>query len=680
MDILSAVKNKMLEYEKYYAQFGEYTVEKKQNTKKWLEALADNKIPFNGGCTEVRYNSFKEIDFRGPEINNQEWRAQLNRFFWLEPISWEYERTKDKRLAQIAKDTIEAWLDFRSYDGTETNESVWRTTGDNTLSTSIRLGQFNRRGWWGAVPYLKESGYFDDDLIKRMIDSTFEQLNFMKKNITHIGNWRISQLDTMFFLGYCLPGTEEYLDFAVHNINETFHTQVHSDGSHEEHTAGYHDWMKNVFTRYCYVQKNRPDLGLDIDPVLVAKMWNYSLYMYAPDMKRTGLNDSGRWYENADQDTVCSIYNEFIKDRSRFLDDFDLAGNYEFKTENKPSKYFDKAGQFFIKNGWDKSSTMFVFDATVWGGGHCHKARNAVSMYHNGKMLLIDPGTLNYERSDPFCFYGRSTASHSTVRPQRMTQTIIDPVIDKYYEDDVVSLIYSDYSGGYEGTEISLAGTHRRTFLWIKDFAAVVYDNVQCYGGKAQFISAWQSIPGTITENTDQLEAHTDFDDANVYLKAFHYNTPVEQKVYTGSKEPFAGWVAYKGAGLSGGEPAPMIRYETKEQVSRFDIGQVIVPYNGKTKPEIEVKVKDTFVCKIIEMVMENKKVTFISNYIKGAEKGRPAQIAQTEDIYCDGKTAILMFKDGDLEYAYADGCKNLIYKGVQIIKEDKWGEYAKRF
>ena len=127
-----------------------------------MELLAQNKIPFSGGATEVQYKSFKDIDFRGPEINNQEWRAQLNRFFWLEPIAWEYERTKDKRLAEIARESIEAWLDFRTFTGTETNASVWMTTGDNTLSTSIRLGQFNRRGWWGAVPYLNDSGYFDD--------------------------------------------------------------------------------------------------------------------------------------------------------------------------------------------------------------------------------------------------------------------------------------------------------------------------------------------------------------------------------------------------------------------------------------------------------------------------------------------------------------------------------------
>jgi hypothetical protein len=226
MDILSSVKEKMLEYERYYGDFSEYTQEKVQNTKRWMELLAQNKIPFSGGATEVQYKSFKDIDFRGPEINNQEWRAQLNRFFWLEPIAWEYERTKDKRLAEIARESIEAWLDFRTFTGTETNASVWMTTGDNTLSTSIRLGQFNRRGWWGAVPYLNDSGYFDDAFINRMLDSTAQQMEFMKRNITPIGNWRISQLDTMFFIGFCLPGFKDYLDFAVHNINETFFTQV----------------------------------------------------------------------------------------------------------------------------------------------------------------------------------------------------------------------------------------------------------------------------------------------------------------------------------------------------------------------------------------------------------------------------------------------------------------------
>jgi hypothetical protein len=66
MDILSSVKEKMLEYERYYGDFSEYTQEKVQNTKRWMELLAQNKIPFSGGATEVQYKSFKDIDFRGP--------------------------------------------------------------------------------------------------------------------------------------------------------------------------------------------------------------------------------------------------------------------------------------------------------------------------------------------------------------------------------------------------------------------------------------------------------------------------------------------------------------------------------------------------------------------------------------------------------------------------------------
>lgn len=678
MDILSSVKTKMLEYESLCGKFHEYTVEKKENTKKWIECLSQNKIPFSGGATEVSFDSFKNIDFRGPEINNQEWRAQLNRFFWLEPIAWEYERTKDQRLAQIARETIEAWLDYRSYDGTETNASVWATTGDNTLSTSIRLGQFNRRGWWGAVPYLKDSGYFDDAFVNRMLDSTRQQLNFMKNDMTPIGNWRISQLDTMFFAGFCLPGFQDYLDFAVQNINETFQTQVHADGSHEEHTTGYHDWMKNVFTRYCYVQKARPDLGFDIDPFLTGKMWNYSLYMYAPDMKHTGLNDSGRWYEHANEEGVKKNYEEFTSQRKEFLKDFDLADLEEFKTDDKPSAYFDKAGQFFMKTGWDRSSTMFIFDATIWGGGHCHRARNAVNMYYNGKMLLIDPGTLNYERSDPFCHYGRSTQSHNTVSPFGMTQTVNDATVEKYYEDDRISFIHCDYTGGYEGDNKSLAASHRRTFLWIKDLGAIVHDGVICYGGKSKFSSKWQSIPGEMTSDPERQEAHTEFDDANVLIKAYFSNLPVKQTVHCGSKDPYGGWVSYKGVGLRGGEPAPMLCFETEDETPRFEIGQWIMPYTTE-KPEVDISLVQHSTSKSVIVTFKDQKIIFTTSRIKGWERGRLPQIAKAGDVVCDGKSAVLIFDKDRLTYAYAEECKNLSYKEEVIFKKDQWGQHIYR-
>ena len=75
---------------------------------------------------------------------------------------------------------------------------------------------------------------------------------------------------------------------------------------------------------------------------MLGKMWNYSLYMYA-GREAHRLNDSGRWYELADEESVKVSYDEFIQQRSKFLKDFDLSDMDEFKTEDKPSKYFDKA-------------------------------------------------------------------------------------------------------------------------------------------------------------------------------------------------------------------------------------------------------------------------------------------------------------------------------------------------
>jgi hypothetical protein len=93
-----------------------------------------------------------------------------------------------------------------------------------------------------------------DEFLETMYNSTLGQVSFMIEHMTSCGNWRINQLYCLIFLGYILKNNE-WLEIGSKGLNESFHTQVQEDGSHEEHTASYHNWMATEYTKLFYVSK-----------------------------------------------------------------------------------------------------------------------------------------------------------------------------------------------------------------------------------------------------------------------------------------------------------------------------------------------------------------------------------------------------------------------------------------
>ncbi len=555
----------------------------------WREAMKNNEILFSGGVNgRVRYESFRDIDFTGPEFHNQEWCSQLNRFFWLPALAGLYRETRDERWAAMARDGIEAWMDFRHYTGRETSEDVWPSTGDNTLSTSIRLGQRGGQGWWGCAADFDGSAAFTQDFVDRMERSTYEQLVFLYHNNRKVGNWRVSELDTMFFLSNLLPGAERYRDYAVRCINETFRTQVEPDGSHVEHTAGYHAWMAEVFTRYALIAHRRPEEGLEIAPEKLLAMWDFTIAGHAPDGRGVGIGDDERWhpaYAPADTEQLWAK-------RAALARVFGLDAGARI-----PKSAFPCAGQYFMRGG----ETEFILDATNFGGWHCHPARGAILCYHGDRLQLCDPGSLNYERTDPLMAPGRGTPMHNTVIIDGMMQ---QPQADAAVRDFADTADYAHfrclYTGGYTNYRPgldggvnpqdirSVAGRHTRTFFWRKGHFAVVFDSLDILKPAYEFAAHWQFREDGAAFEPEKRRMFTENERYNVGVVCALAEEPVKAVRYCGDYDKKLGFVAKGASMLAGGEPAPMLSVEGRvSDRTKTRLAHVIVPYEGDAMPEV---------------------------------------------------------------------------------------------
>ena len=648
---------------------------------KWLDALRRGKLLFvvPNADKEYFFGDFTKIDFAGPENDNQEWRQQLNRFYWMEPIARACEANADEYLANAAKNTVTAWLESHPYSDVWPAPSweYWIGSGDSTLSLSLRLGQRKHSGWWGAVPYIARG--FDGALLERMHESTLAQLAYLRKNISKSTNWRVSQLDAICFLGLVLPGAKRHLAFALDGINEVFHYQVEPDGSHCEHTGDYHAWMTDVFTSYALLGKARPELGISIDSGRLVRMWDYALHQYAPDGRTLGLNDDGRWYEMAKPADVTALRakrESVIAGLGLNPGDFPLS----------PTGVYPDAGQFFFRKSWAKDSPMVVYDATNFGGWHCHTGRGGIQYFDGKRMLLTDPGSLNYDGRDPFTSAGKQTLLHNTVTVDDMVQAAYsDARVHLAADLPGASAAVSTYAGGfrepygawgsYNTAEKSFAARHTRSMVWVKDAFVLVVDTLDCAKAFYSFRSAWQFGEGEVILTGSG--ARTTFGAGDVSIRAVECGTPLSCKIYCGHESPLLGYVAKDGSRLDGGVPAPMLGIEGSASDGRETVlAQIIVPYAIKTPPAISTECRQTdgaiyFKLNIGEISWH---VALSRPLFSGEALAAP--VGECEKIRCDGLIAAVGEIGGSVFYTFAANARRLFYDGAELIKRGRFGNY----
>src|SRR5690606_19846893 len=144
---------------------------------------------------------------------------------------------------------------------------------------------------------------------------------------------------------------------------------------------------------------------------------------------------------------------QFSDERDAFLADAGLADDPAWSLDKRTVALFPDAGQLNVRDDWSPMSNFIIFDATKWGGGHCHLSRNSVSLYAGDRPLLVDPGTFTYEMSDPFSVYGKSTPAHCTLNVAGKSQTAADPAFFHVHDVGSAVVAASEYQGGYYAGE-----------------------------------------------------------------------------------------------------------------------------------------------------------------------------------------------------------------------------------
>lgn len=555
------------------------------------EPLLNGRLHFSHGTTHGWITiGTRNIDWKGGHLDQREWAAQLNRFFQLEKLCRFYLQTGEERYARVAAEQISDWIDSHP------SKNFRLHPGDNTLNLAIRCGSTNWPGWLGTLPFFARSTAFSSALISRILESVHAQLQFLESHLTAGNNWRMAQADAFVMAGFCFPElkqAEHFRNVGVDLLNEGIWRQFEEDGSHREHNPHYHVWMNSVFLRYWDLGRRCPFLGLRIPQERVAAMLDYSLGSQGLDALQSGLHDSHTMTLNGVVQNQkpgfpsAETLERFCRDSGIFMERF-LPG----------TRYFPDAGQIFLRS--EKHAEMLTFDATRWGGGHCHLSRNAVEFFLGERRLLRDGGIYSYDPHDPLMAFGKSTQNHNTVNLNGWNQTTADPGRTRFFSQDDRTIVASDYEGGYcagaftwsfkEGTGKLISAWHHRTLFWHEGRFALVIDSVgreDSMPGDAPSLECnWQLDAGIVRCEADENRAFTaDPGKRNLLLQFLDFPEGSEIFCFEGLESPLRGWLP----GPGNIRPAPQISLTQKEMKSlRGEFCTLLIPFTGTTPPQVK--------------------------------------------------------------------------------------------
>lgn len=505
--------------------------------------------------------------------------------------------TRKAEYAEAAADYMREFM-----DGFPLDASGACPKAKSTLDVCIRSRSFAE-----ALHRLAPSDAFDDALLTRMLHYLAEQFRFLRENMSTTINWRVHNARDLLFGALHLPflrGADDWRDFAVKVLNDAWHRQFLPDGVHYERNPVYHLGMTSTFTQLYELGTSIPDLGIAVTLAGLEKAYDFALACAKPNGYLCGLHDSQSEFTGHVRDGKYaeghkSVDNE--KTWRAFREKFDLPLDYP-----STSQYFPDAGLGFFRTGWTEDDAWVSFDATRWGGGHCHLGRNSVQLHANRRTLVVDPGWLEYS-SNAWGVHGRSTRAHNTCNLNGLTQVQTNPSRTVHHHAPGYEAMFSVYEGGYWDTELKWNFTkagqgiwaeHARTMFWVQDRFMFIADSMyrlpqredETADEAPSFEINWQ-LPDApeLDLAADASRAVAHWGDSNLLLLFPIRPQGATLTAHAGEMDPIRGWLP----GDHQHRAAPQLCLNTPRMTRQHDYYvTLLVPYTEAQPPQVSVEAK----------------------------------------------------------------------------------------
>jgi len=220
--------------------------------------------------------------------------------------------------------------------------------------------------------------------------------------------------------------------------------QVYPDGSQIELAPGYHQVSRSNFMELAKTAQanNMPIPEGYMDKL--KKMYEFNLYLMDPSGTLPPFNDSGSTRTASSLQEAYEIWKD-----PKFLFGATLC-----KEGEKPafdSYFFNYAGYYAMRSGWNRFDNCLFFDAGPVGYGHEHEDMLNIYLYSKGKILITEPGSYSYDLSE-WRRFALSTPGHNTIivdgKDQHRGDIRESRLINKHLTNPWVTSTLFDYGAG----------------------------------------------------------------------------------------------------------------------------------------------------------------------------------------------------------------------------------------
>ena len=403
----------------------------------------------------------RNIDWRGRQRKHQEWVAQLNRFFMLDPLAVAWYVSGDEKYPARARELMEDYMDSLSGKPADFADHQ----GGNLLNVAIRLNN-----WGRALIDFRRSSALDDAFVGRALAEYRRLADVLcRKTKPGLTNWQIAQASALVTASLRfpdLPGAEEWRKRGCEVLNVCFRQQFRSDGVHRENTRGYHSWMLHELVLYRRLQTKWPLAELDIsDAVLIGGL--DFLVLCGP----FAFNDCGQLSRFPHAGNTLPVARALAA----------KAGIVNYRPPE--AKVFPASQLVFGGNAREK----FFFDAADHTGVHTHWSRLVFEYALDGFAVIPDLGVTTYDRYADRAAYlvGKGTPTHATVNfggghQLPMTAKLLDASVSPEF-----ATAAGEFDGGYllppfkhisREVKPDIPAKFRRRVTWLPGEYILIFD------------------------------------------------------------------------------------------------------------------------------------------------------------------------------------------------------------
>lgn len=461
----------------------------------WYGIVGDEKIHL-GENINWEFNPRKPSD---PKYNPQfEW-AVVNRHEAWSLFGKAYWATGDDKYVKAWVDQLLDWIsDCKAPSDKATFSSMIHSKTWSPLTASARV----KNAWPDCYIRMIGSKAFNEKAHLAFCISALQHGLFIQRmlneNKTGTNNHTLAQSAALVFLGTFFPEFSQASTWRLESTNRLeieAKKQVYPNGIQTELSPGYHimsvkDYLENV----TLLKENGYTVSLYLEKI-AEQMARFPFLLSEPSGLLPELNDS--WELN-------------IKKQNSFFKNYqnDPEVEYIITSGEKGKKpphdiFFEYAGYYTMRSGWDPQAVYALFDGGPQGTGHWHEDKLHFLISAFGERFIIDTGNYTYDQSEERR-YCQLTSAHNTIMVNEKDQKrgeikggnnrIIEHKIieNPHYFSDEVSYVSSEYRDGYQKSkwtafdyypiewvgEIDRDPTHTRHFIYLKPNTFLIIDNL----------------------------------------------------------------------------------------------------------------------------------------------------------------------------------------------------------